>query len=81
MHPEKRNALNITISNVNFSDKETCYYIFSVPSNVLDQKNFRYFWDIEVYTMTNVLINLNNGTSLETANGPITVSFSTGYRF
>ena len=31
--------------------------------------------------MTNVLINLNNGTSLETANGPITVSFSTGYRF
>ena len=41
----------------------------------------RYFWDIEIQDLTNVVITINNGTSLETAADPITVSFSTGYRF
>lgn len=41
----------------------------------------RYFWDVDIKELTNVVITINNGTALETANDPITVSFSTGYRF
>jgi hypothetical protein len=41
----------------------------------------RYFWDVEIKELTNVVITINNGTALETANDPITVSFSSGYRF
>jgi hypothetical protein len=81
MHPVDRNNLKIEISNRLFVDTETCYYIFSVPSSSLDEINFRYFWDIEIYELTNVVIQINNGTALETANDPITVAFSTGYRF
>ena len=81
MHPENRNNLKIEISNDLYVDTETCYYVFSVPASSLDEENMRYFFDIEMYEMTNVVISINNGTSLETANDPITVSFLTGTRF
>jgi len=81
MHPVTRNNLKIEISNRLFVDAETCYYIFSVPTSDIDLENYRYFWDIEIYELTNVIIQINNGTALETANDPISVGFSTGYRF
>ena len=81
MHPEKRNNIAIEISNRLFLDEETCYYQFSVPSSDMDSENMRYFWDIEIKELTNVVITINNGTALNTAADPITVSFSTGYRF
>ena len=31
----------------------------------------RYFWDIEIKEMSNVVIQINNGTSLYAANDPI----------
>lgn len=81
MHPTKRNNIAIEISNRLFVDEETCYYQFSVPSSDMDMENMKYFWDIEIKEITNVVITINNGTSIETAADPITVSFSTGYRF
>ena len=81
MHPVNRNNIAIEISNRLFIDDESCYYQFSVPSADLDSENMRYFWDVEIQDLTNVVITINNGTSLETAADPITVSFSTGYRF
>ena len=81
MNPIKRNNIAVEIQNDLFVNGETCYYVFSMPISDLDQENMRYFWDVEIIEMTNVVIALNNGTSLQTANDPITVSFSTGYRF
>lgn len=81
MHPENRNNLKIEISNALYVDQETCYYVFSVPTSSLDEENMRYFFDIELYEMSNVVISINNGTSLETANDPIEVGFLTGTRF
>ena len=56
MNPVNRNNLKIEISNRLFIDTETCYYIFSVATKDLDQEDFRYFWDIEIYDLTNVVI-------------------------
>lgn len=81
MHPVNRNNIEIEISNRFFIDSETCYYQFSVPTSDLDEENMRYFWDLEIQELTNVVITINNGTSLETAADPITVSFTTGYKF
>ena len=61
-------------------DTETCYYVFNVDPSELDS-NFKYFWDIDFYLQTNIVAQLNNGTSLFTANDPITVSGNTGTRF
>ena len=41
----------------------------------LDRENMRYFWDIEFDVTNNVLVTINNGTSLKTADDPITVSY------
>ena len=41
----------------------------------------RYFWDIIFDETQNVQVSINNGTSLETADDPIVVSFATGNRF
>ena len=41
----------------------------------------RYFYDVEVLNMTNVDMLISNGSSYETANDTVKVSFSTGYRF
>ena len=81
MHPTNRNNIAIEISNRLFVNEETCYYQFSVPTTDLDSENMRYFWDVEIKELTNVVITINNGTALDTAADPITVSFSTGYRF
>ena len=81
MHPTTRNNIAIEISNRLFIDAETCYYQFSVPTSDLDTKEMRYFWDVNVGQMTNTIITINNGTSLLTADDPITVGFTTGYRF
>ena len=81
MHPTKRNNIAIEISNRLFIDAETCYYQFSVPTSDLDSKKMRYFWDVNIEELSNVVITINNGTSLMTADDPITVGFTTGYRF
>ena len=81
MHPTTRNSLKIEISNRLFVDTTSCYYVFSVPTDVLDLVDTRYFWDVEFYERTNVIIQLNNGTSLFTANDPITVSTAAGNRY
>jgi len=81
MHPTKRNNIAIEISNRLYIDAETCYYQFSVPTSDLDTDKMRYFWDVNIDEMTNVVTTINNGTSLLTANDPITVGFTTGYRF
>lgn len=81
MHPTKRNNIAIEISNRLFIDEETCYYQFSVPTSDLDSKKMRYFWDVNIEELSNVVITINNGTSLMTADDPITVGFTTGYRF
>ena len=81
MHPTTRNNIAIEISNRLFIDAETCYYQFRVPTSDLDTKEMRYFWDVNVGQMTNTIITINNGTSLLTADDPITVGFTTGYRF
>ena len=81
MHPTKRNNLKIEISNRLYVDTETCYYVFSVKSGDMKNKNFKYFFDIDFYERTSCIIQLNNGTSLFTANDPITVSGTTGSRF
>ena len=80
MHPTTRNNLKIEISNRLYVDTETCYYVFKVNSEELDA-NFKYFWDIDFYLQRNIVAQLNNGTSLFTANDPITVSGNTGTRF
>ena len=41
----------------------------------------RYFWDVEISDMVNIEVKINNGTSLETADDAISVSYRTGYRF
>ena len=56
MHPTKRNSLKFEISNRRYVDGETCYYQIYVPTSDLDMRNMRYFWDIEITTMTNVAI-------------------------
>ena len=81
MHPVTRNNIAIEISNSLFVDEETCYYQFSVPNSDMDTEKMRYFWDIEIDQLQNVVITINNGTSLTAAADDITVSFSTGYRF
>ena len=81
MHPVDRNNIAIEISNALFVDEETCYYQFSVPNTDMDTEAMRYFWDIEIDQLTNVVITINNGTALTSASDAITVSFSTGYRF
>ena len=80
MHPKTRNNLKIEISNRLYVDTETCYYVFSADDSDFN-KNYKYFFDIDFYIRTNVIIQLNNGTSLFTANDPITVSGTTGERF
>ena len=52
-----------------------------MPTSDLDTKKMKYFWDIDIDELANVDITINNGTSLETAADPISVSFSSGYRF
>ena len=81
MHPTRRNNLKLEIQNRLFVDSETCYYTFFAPTSNLDTDNMRYFYDVEVLNMTNVDMLISNGTSYETANDTVKVSFSTGYRF
>ena len=81
MHPENRNNIRLEIANRFYVSGETCYYEFSVPETYLDLEYFAYFWDVEFTTRTNVVAQLNNGTSVFTANDPITVSSTTGNRF
>ena len=81
LHPIRRNNLKIEISNYLFQNSNTCYYVFYVPNSSLDMVNMRYFYDIEITNVTNVNIQINNGTSFETANDPVKVTFRSGYRF
>ena len=52
-----------------------------MPNSSLNTQKYRYFFDIEILNQTNVKIDINNGTSFETANDPVSVNFRSGYRY